>query len=146
MLTHKQESFCIAYIETGNASEAYRQSYSAKNMKPETINRNAKKLIDDNKIATRIQELRKPAVEAAQITLEGHLRDLEDLRNKAMEANQYSAAITAEVNRGKVAGLYVERTENVNTNYVVESTPLSVDEWQTKHKPSGDRSPAPNTH
>ncbi|TIS17849.1 MAG: hypothetical protein E5X10_01890, partial [Mesorhizobium sp.] len=25
-LTQKQEAFCLAYVETGNASEAYRRS------------------------------------------------------------------------------------------------------------------------
>ena len=28
-LTQKQENFCLAYIETGNASEAYRKAYNA---------------------------------------------------------------------------------------------------------------------
>lgn len=37
-LTPKQETFCLAYIETGNASEAYRQAYDAENMKPDTVN------------------------------------------------------------------------------------------------------------
>ena len=31
-LTEKQEAFCRAFVETGNASEAYRRSYDAKNM------------------------------------------------------------------------------------------------------------------
>jgi len=40
-LTIKQEAFCQAYIEKGNASEAYRMAYAADKMKPETVNRNA---------------------------------------------------------------------------------------------------------
>ena len=35
-LTPKQEAFCLAYMETGNASEAYRRAYDADNMKPAT--------------------------------------------------------------------------------------------------------------
>ena len=31
-LTPKQEAFVLAYIETGNASEAYRRAYNAENM------------------------------------------------------------------------------------------------------------------
>jgi phage terminase small subunit len=42
MLTQRQEKFCLAYIETGNASESYRRAYNAENMKPVTINRKAK--------------------------------------------------------------------------------------------------------
>jgi len=33
-LTIKQEKFCNLYIELGNASEAYRQSYNCEKMKP----------------------------------------------------------------------------------------------------------------
>ena len=84
-LTQKQENFCLAYIETGNASEAYRRVYNAKGMKPETVNRNAKALLDNNKIATRLEELRKPVAESAQITLAQHLSTLEALRELAKE-------------------------------------------------------------
>ena len=37
-LTPKQETCGLAYIETGDASEAYRQAYDAENMKPDTVN------------------------------------------------------------------------------------------------------------
>lgn len=63
MLTPKQEKFCLVYLETGNASEAYRQSYSAGKMKPETINRNAFALLENNKIAARVKELREAVAE-----------------------------------------------------------------------------------
>jgi hypothetical protein len=55
-LTPKQEKFCSLYIDTGNASEAYRKAYSAKKSKPETINRCAKELLDNPKITARIKE------------------------------------------------------------------------------------------
>ena len=32
-LTTKQEKFCKSFIETGNATEAYRRSYDCKNIK-----------------------------------------------------------------------------------------------------------------
>jgi phage terminase small subunit len=110
-LTPKQEAFCIAYIETGNASEAYRRAYDAKAMKPATVNRNAKSLLDHSKIATRLAELRKPAADAAKVTLEGHLRRLDELSLAAERVGQYSAAISAEVARGKAAGVAVDKTE-----------------------------------
>jgi phage terminase small subunit len=74
-LTPKQEAFCLAYIETSNASEAYRQAYDCQRMKPETVSRNAKALLDNNKIATRLAEIRQPVLERAQITLETNLND-----------------------------------------------------------------------
>lgn len=114
-LTPKQEAFCLAYLETGNASEAYRRAYNAENMKPETINRNAKALMDNSKIAARLAELRAPALKKAQMTLEGHLADLQMLRDKALAADQFSAAITAEIARGKASGVHVEKSERVLT-------------------------------
>jgi phage terminase small subunit len=110
-LTPKQEAFCLAYMETGNASEAYRRSYSAGKMSAVSVNRKAKELLDNGKIAARVAELRKPAVEAAQMTLETHLRDLEELRDKAAKEGKYGPAVQAEIARGKASGLYVEKTE-----------------------------------
>ena len=117
-LTPKQEAFCLAYLETGNASEAYRRAYDAENMKPESINRKAKDVIDNVKIAARIEALRKPALKRAQMTLEGHLADLQMLRDKALEADQFSAAISAEIARGKASGVHVEKSEQHLTGSV----------------------------
>ena len=38
-------------------------------MKPETVNRSAKELLDNPKITARVEEIRKPALEVAQVTL-----------------------------------------------------------------------------
>jgi phage terminase small subunit len=111
-LTQKQEAFCIAYIETGNASEAYRRSYDCKNSNEATVNRQAKELIDNPKIGARLAELRAPAVKRAQITLETHLNDLKRLRDLAEQSEKYGPAIQAEVARGKASGLYVEKQEH----------------------------------
>lgn len=110
-LTVKQEAFCIAYIETGNASEAYRIAYDAENCKPESVNRLAKALMDNVKITSRIEEIRKPIRERAEITLESHLERLKHLSNMAETAEQYSAAIKAEESRGKASGLYIDKKE-----------------------------------
>ncbi len=110
-LTQKQENFCAAYIETGNASEAYRKAYNAEKMKPETVNNKAHALLKKGEIRARLEELRKPATESAQITLAQHLSTLEELRDEARAEGRYSAAIAAEIARGKAAGLYVERSQ-----------------------------------
>lgn len=108
-LTPKQEAFCLAYIETGNASEAYRQAYNVSRMKPETVNRCAKELLDNPKITARIQALRASAAKKAQFTLESHIETLKELRDEAKALGQMSAAIQAETQRGKAAGFYVEK-------------------------------------
>jgi phage terminase small subunit len=67
-LTLKQESFCRFYLETGNASEAYRRAYDASGMQDTTINRNACELLKNNKIATRVAELQAQLAERHNIT------------------------------------------------------------------------------
>ncbi len=64
-----------------------------------------------------MDELREPAVEAAQITFEQHLKDLAEIRDAAMTADNHGAAVSAEVARGKAAGLYIARSETRNFNY-----------------------------
>ena len=114
-LTPKQEGFCLDYIATGNASEAYRRNYDVSKTSAASVNRLAKALADNVKIASRLEELRAPIREKAGITLEDHLRTLKDLRQQAVAAGQFGPAIAAEMNRGKASGLYVERRENKTT-------------------------------
>ena len=111
VLTPKQESFCLAYMETGNASEAYRRSYNAGKMLPATISKRAKELLSHGGITGRLEEIRRPVLMKAQLTLEAHLEDLKALRNLAKDAGKYGAAVSAEVSRGKAAGLYVTKPQ-----------------------------------
>lgn len=111
MLTAKQEAFCLAYLELSNGSAAYRKCYSAGNMKDESVRVAAAKMLADPNIKLRIDELRAPAVASAQMTVEQHLADLKEIRDAAISEGKFSAAATAEVARGKVAGFYVERAQ-----------------------------------
>ena len=67
-LTVKQENFCNYYIETGNASEAYRRAYSCDNMKYETVNRTAIELLNNPKIAARVKQLQSALQKRSDIT------------------------------------------------------------------------------
>jgi phage terminase small subunit len=110
-LTAKQEAFAVAYVKTGNASEAYRQSYDASRTKPDVVHVKASQLLADGRVAVRVKELQAKVADKAQITLESHLRDLMMLRNMAVKEKQISAAIAAEVARGKHSGVAVVRSE-----------------------------------
>jgi len=110
-LTPKQERFCHEYLVLGNASAAYRAAYSTANMKEETVWRNAKTLIDNCKVSTRINELKAPAIKNVELTVENHLNRLAELQDHAFEAGNYAAAIRAEELREKVAGFYTDRIE-----------------------------------
>ena len=49
-LTIKQNTFAMAYIETGNASEAYRRSYDAGDMSPHSIEVEASRLLQNPEV------------------------------------------------------------------------------------------------
>ena len=113
MLTPKQEAFAIAVASGMTQADAYRSAYNVKpETKPEVTQVKASQLMADGKIRVRVEELKKPIIEAAGITLESHLARLEHLGKKAEDAESYTAAISAEVARGKVAQLYTERVEH----------------------------------
>jgi phage terminase small subunit len=75
-LTPKQEAFCHAYIETGNASEAYRRTFDAGKMQPETINRKAIELLNNGKITARVKALQGELKSKSDITKERILNEL----------------------------------------------------------------------
>ena len=110
-LTPQQEAFAQAVASGMNQSDAYREAYKVKPAtKATSVNVSASKLMADPNISQRVAELRAPVVAKAQMTLESHLADLQMLRDKALEANQLSAAISAEIARGKASGVHVEKS------------------------------------
>lgn len=75
-LRPKQESFCLKYLECGNASEAYRHAYKCMKMKSETVNRKACELLKRDKIRARVEELQNESREKSKITKERILDEL----------------------------------------------------------------------
>lgn len=75
-LTAKQEAFCIAYFETGNATEAYRRAYNSEKMKATSMSANAGKLMADTRIALRIEQLKTMARTKAVMTRQEALERL----------------------------------------------------------------------
>ena len=62
-------------------------------------------------VQKRIHQLQTKAADKASLSLGTHLVDLKEIRDGAMRNGAWSAAVTAEVARGKAAGLYVNRSE-----------------------------------
>ena len=110
-LTPKQEAFCLRYIETGNASEAYRLSYDADSMKPATVNRTAFDLLENPKIAARLEELRGMSVRRHLVTIDTLTAELDELKAMARDNGQYSPAVTAVMGKAKLHGLLVDKGE-----------------------------------
>ena len=78
-LTPKQENFCNYYIETGNASEAYRRAYSCENMKDETVNERSCRLLKEYKISTRVSQLQADLQERSDISKDEAVKELTNI-------------------------------------------------------------------
>ncbi len=126
-MTPKQEKFCQAYVETGNASEAYRQAYDAENMKPQTINQRAHDLMENGKIAVRIEALMAAARERHDITMDNITGQLMQDRGYAIKFGQAGAAVSASVAIAKLHGLMVDKREDVTDRRTVNEIDAAID-------------------
>ena len=106
-LTPKQDNFCRLYIELGNASEAYRQAYDAEDMNQNTVNKNASVLLENPKVATRLEQIRSEHMKRHNLTVGDLLKELEEARQAALGAEnpQSSAAVAATMGKAKLLGL-----------------------------------------
>ncbi len=103
-MTIKQELFAQAYIETGNASEAYKRAYNTQ-ANANTINRKASQLLKHPEVSTHIIELQNEQRKKHHLTLDDLLQELEQSRLLALENIQCSAAVTATMSKAKLLGL-----------------------------------------
>ena len=74
-----------------------------------------------------IGELRSEIQEKYGINFERHISELAQIRNQALENKAWSAAVNAEVARGKAGGLYVDQ-KLVMTGNVDNMTPDEIKE------------------
>ena len=110
-LTEKQMKFAelLVYNEgriTG--TEAARQA----GYEPERARTTAAELRNPNKfplVAKYIGELREEVQKKYEVTFENHITELARLRDESKNKGAWSAAINAEVARGKAAGLYIDQ-------------------------------------
>ena len=56
-----------------------------------------------------IGELKEERLKKHEVTYEGHVAELGRLREAALKKGSFSSAVNAEANRGKAAGLYIDR-------------------------------------
>ncbi|MEG1749945.1 MAG: terminase small subunit [Tannerellaceae bacterium] len=75
-LTIKQENFCNLYMETGNATEAYRRAYDCGNMKYDTIVKRAGELLNNGVITGRLEKMRTQLNEQSNIRKQQILEEL----------------------------------------------------------------------
>jgi phage terminase small subunit len=121
-LTQKQEAFAQKMAElsfdskdaTANASDAYRFCYSTGKMKPETIHREAYALLQNPKVAARIDELKARHLKRHDISVDRVLAEYAKLAfldiRKALDDNGHLKPISEldDDTAAAIAGLEVE--------------------------------------
>tara|TARA_R100001369_G_scaffold41676_1_gene67812 strand:- start:40 stop:510 length:471 start_codon:yes stop_codon:yes gene_type:complete len=108
-LTPKQEKFAQNVAKGMKKNEAAKKAgYSEKNAARAGTVLTSK---SNPVVQKRIHQLQTKAADKASLSLGTHLTDLKDIRDGAMRNSAWSAAVSAEVARGKAAGLYVNRSE-----------------------------------
>ena len=107
--TKKQQAFIQAYVyqDMTNTECAHRAGYSVPAQ-------SASMLLNDPRfthIQNKIRELQEANQKKYEITFEKVARDLQMIRDAAVEDGSYGAAVTAELGRAKLAGLMVDKKE-----------------------------------
>lgn len=77
-----------------------------------------------------VDKLKQERLRKFEVTFEGHLAELSRIKEAALKKGSFSSAVNAETNRGKAAGLYVER-KIIKTGKLDE---MSVEELEARIK------------
>jgi len=152
-LTPKQEKFCQVYIETGNATEAYRQAYPRSlKWKENSVYRKAFDCLGNAKVANRVDELRAEHRERHQVTVDSMVEEFAKDREGARGKGDFNTAMTANKEISKLHGLYEkdnkqqgkENNENKDINVNVKLPPVVEDALQQIAQ-DGKNNKAPNS-
>lgn len=115
-LTAKQEAFCLAVAGGATLSAAYESAYNCTRQTSKSVNELASKLARDTKIASRINELRQPAIDAVRAKvryeLEDAMRECEEALGIAREKNDAKAMKGLIELKARLNGLMVEDRAN----------------------------------
>jgi len=77
-----------------------------------------------------IGNLKEEKLKKYEVTYDGHIAELGKIRERALKKGAWSAAVNAETNRGKAAGLYIDR-KIIKTGKIED---LSEQELESKMK------------
>lgn len=126
--TDKMEAFCLAYVETGNAAASYRRAYNTEKMATGTIGREGYNTLQNPLVQARIEELRTKVMERHEITVDTLLAELEEARQRALNAEtpQAAAAVGATMGKAKLLGLDKKIVELTGKNGAAIQTASTV--------------------
>lgn len=92
-LTSKQEAFAQALADGLNQSDAYRKAYDANNMKPETVQNSAYKVLKNDEVTARVKELKDTIVSKQLWTREDSVRTLKSVIDDAERLGDKVSAV-----------------------------------------------------
>lgn len=101
-LTIRQEKFCNYYIETGNASEAYRRAYDCKKWKEKSVWEKSSAMLNNVKVQTRIKQLR------------------EELQRRSDITKDEAVGILADIARANIVDALIVKTDKDSTTVLVK--------------------------
>ena len=110
-VTVKQQAFAKSYVETGNASEAYRVAYNVDRMSANAVPVEAHRVLKRPNVALMVSQLQEEAAERFELTHDGVIRMLLADRDTARELGQMASAVRADELIGKNLGMFKERAE-----------------------------------
>ena len=115
-LTGKQEAFAKLVASGSMLSDAYRECYSADNMKSSTLWSEACRLAQNPKVSARIKDIQAD-MEADRRTVERRREEwvLKRLSEEADQADNASSRIRALELVGKTVGMFTDRIEQAET-------------------------------
>lgn len=107
MLTAKQEAFVQNILQGMSQADAYRSAYDAKNMSDKTIHERASVLASQDKVKTRLKELRDKLANEKIMTAQERLQWLTELV-KSQEASNTDKLKALDI-MNKMDGEYVQK-------------------------------------
>ena len=133
LANRKHEKFAQLYVQGKSQGEAY-QSAGYKTTGGRSAYVCATRLLRNVAVRRRINELQNHAAESAEITVATLLAEAAKIQRDAARAGNHSAAVAALTAKAKIAGLWVEKTENENTNlhYALSDQLPTEEQWEAE--------------
>lgn len=110
-LSAKQKKFIDVWFETGNKTEAYRQSYSIKNKKKDTIRKEAQRLSQNPHILKEYEKLTKKHEEKALWTREMAFKALTDVMAETTSDRTFNVTVSAIKELNAIGDIYPKENE-----------------------------------
>ena len=104
-LTQKQKNFCHKYVELGNATDAFLESYDSNPSNRQVARNQAYLLLQKEHVQDYVDEVREQHRKRHNITVDDILAEFEANRKLAFSTENAAAANGATMGKAKVLGL-----------------------------------------